>query len=345
MDISFLKINNLEIYLLFNFLISLSFLIILFFFKDRICNKLKLIDYPDEKRKLHGNPTPLGGGLFLFSYLILFIALSDIEKKYFFVFWIFSFFLIGLIDDIKKLSSTIKLVSIIVILLIFFYFDDNLLIYEFYSNIISRNINLNFKNNFFLPIFFTILCCLLFFNAMNMIDGQNGICSITFFIYFISIILIFPIFENLYEILILCLSFLIIFIFFNLKGKIFLGDSGNYLLSSIFIYYILNLNHINNGISGEKIFLLMSIPGLDMFRLFIQRLLNKQNPFNPDRKHLHHQIKDFLKNDTKSLIFFTTLILISIIFIFLFDVNYIIGIFSICLIYIIVITYLKRFNF
>ena len=38
----------------------------------------------------------------------------------------------------------------------------------------------------------------------------------------------------------------------------------------------------------------MSIPGLDMFRLFIYRILKKRNPFSADQEHLHHyMIKNF----------------------------------------------------
>ena len=32
------------------------------------------------------------------------------------------------------------------------------------------------------------------------------------------------------------------------------------------------------------------IPGIDMLRLFIQRLLNKRNPFSGDTEHLHHYL-------------------------------------------------------
>ena len=36
-------------------------------------------------------------------------------------------------------------------------------------------------------------------------------------------------------------------------------------------------------ISPEEIFLIMSIPGLDMLRLFIYRIINKKNPFSADK--------------------------------------------------------------
>ena len=38
----------------------------------------------------------------------------------------------------------------------------------------------------------------------------------------------------------------------------------------------------------DEIFLIMSVPGLDMFRLFLMRLINGKHPFKPDNFHLHH---------------------------------------------------------
>ena len=41
-------------------------------------------------------------------------------------------------------------------------------------------------------------------------------------------------------------------------------------------------------IKEDLIVLFMIIPGLDLIRLFIIRILNGYNPFTPDRNHLHH---------------------------------------------------------
>ena len=47
------------------------------------------------------------------------------------------------------------------------------------------------------------------------------------------------------------------------------------------------------------------VPGIDMLRLFIQRLLNKQNPFYGDRNHIHHLLlKKYGYN--KTIFFFFT---------------------------------------
>ena len=47
--------------------------------------------------------------------------------------------------------------------------------------------------------------------------------------------------------------------------------------------------HLGHGnVYCEEIFLLMLIPGIDMFRLFINRIIKGKNPFLSDNQHLHH---------------------------------------------------------
>ena len=41
----------------------------------------------------------------------------------------------------------------------------------------------------------------------------------------------------------------------------------------------------------EEIFIILSLPGLDMFRLFLVRIFYGKNPFSPDRNHIHHLIE------------------------------------------------------
>ena len=99
-----------------------------------------------------------------------------------------------------------------------------------------------------------------------------------------------------------------------IRGYYFLGDSGTLFLGSLVslsTIYIYNKKLIfGNFIELEKIFIFFMIPGIDMFRLFLTRLLNQKDPFSRDLDHLHHLM---LKNFTlyKALviyffIFFTT---------------------------------------
>ena len=80
----------------------------------------------------------------------------------------------------------------------------------------------------------------------------------------------------------------VIFLFFNFQNKVFLGDSVlllGFILSCIFIKF-----HNEQYIYADQIVLLMIIPGIDMLRVAINRVIKKQHPFKADQSHLHHLI-------------------------------------------------------
>ena len=120
--------------------------------------------------------------------------------------------------------------------------------------------------------------------VVNLFDGINLqsliYCTVTLFFLFFK--------DSNFIYIIPILLVLILLMYFNYNNKLFLGDSGIYLLSSFIAFYVLNLYSLNKQIIPEEIFIIMMVPGLDMFRLFIQRLLNKKNPFYGDRNHIHH---------------------------------------------------------
>ena len=87
------------------------------------------------------------------------------------------------------------------------------------------------------------------------------------------------------------------------------------------------------------------VPGLDMLRIFFQRLSDKKNPFKPDKMHLHHYLLE--RYGYKSSISIITLILIFTYLTLYLNLSKIIIILSYGSIYIILITYLyskKKFN-
>ena len=71
-----------------------------------------------------------------------------------------------------------------------------------------------------------------------------------------------------------------------------MGDYGVTVSALIIgLISISSYNLQNNNLDQifvEELFLLFFIPGLDMFRLFIERIFKKKDPFSPDKNHLHH---------------------------------------------------------
>ena len=276
---------------LFLIILILNFFII-FFYKP-ISKLYNLFDYPDHKRKIHNKPIPLLGGLILLLN-IFFIILSNyfspilinfnffgsINNFYYFFIVFISFFVIGYLDDKHKINANLKLILTSLFIIFLIYYDENILL---------KNIKFTFINHVFylgdLSYFITLVCFLLFINAFNMLDGING--QAAFYAIFILLILIL---NNIISPFLL--SFLIMLTFFlmlNLKNKIFLGDNGTLPLGFMISYLFLkSYNNLNEVFLADEIFLIMSIPGYELFRLAIQRLINKKHPFYADNNHIHH---------------------------------------------------------
>jgi len=174
-------------------LILINLIIIFFINKFRliISQKLKLIDIPDKIRKFHKKNTPLLGGMMLYSTFIFLILhtliFNEYNKEILIILIASSFcFLVGLIDDIFKISYKSKFI----LLSIFFYFfvalQPEMQITKIYFSTFNLFIHLDDYS-----ILFTVLCLLLLSNAINLIDGINGLCILISIIIFCWIIFTF----------------------------------------------------------------------------------------------------------------------------------------------------------
>ena len=278
----------LEIFIIF---ISTNILILISY--NYLAKIVNVYDFPN-KRKIHKIKTPLIGGIILLVNFILLIILLEtgvissltlsniFENK--FNYFLFSLsiiliFLIGFIDDKIDINPNLKLVCLFLIISFVQFLDNSILITEIRFSFTNNLIYLG-KYSFL----FTALCFLLFINACNMFDGINLQSCLYYLI--LSLYLITLDSHNLFLIVMIISIFIICIL--NSKGKIFMGDSGVFLCSFVLAYFMVKNYNINIINYSDKIFILMMVPGIDMFRLFIFRILNKKNPFKPDNSHIHH---------------------------------------------------------
>jgi UDP-GlcNAc:undecaprenyl-phosphate GlcNAc-1-phosphate transferase len=324
-------------------LIIFSLLIIYFVNKYRkeISKRTKLIDKPDKIRKLHKKQTPLLGGVMVFSTFLLInlylIFLKDLKSSSLIIFVsCFGCLILGLVDDLKRIAYKYKF---LILTFIFFFssLDPNLQINKIYFSTFDKEFYLNNLN---IP--FTILCLLLLTNSINLIDGIDGLCVLISIIFIIWLINSFQNTEPLYAVVVTSLIYIL---YLNLKKNIFIGDSGSLFLGcliglNIIFYYNLEVSKVNFPI--ENIFIALMLPGLDMLRVFIIRVVNKKNPFSPDRIHLHHLLINHGLNNINILIIFTLLILSPILINFYTNLKSIYIILFYILFYIILILKLKK---
>ena len=108
---------------------------------------------------------------------------------------------------------------------------------------------------------------------------------------------------------------IIILIVLNYQNKLFLGDNGSLLIGFLIsCFFIFNYN--NDKIeNSDTIFIFMMLPGLELLRLAITRILKKRNPFSADDTHIHHLLlKKFKYNSVIMINFMSILIPIFLIF-------------------------------
>jgi UDP-GlcNAc:undecaprenyl-phosphate/decaprenyl-phosphate GlcNAc-1-phosphate transferase len=304
-------IDNLTIFFLI-FLLNL----ILFYNFNKLSKFLNIYDKPDDILKKHSKTAfPLGGIILYLNLTLLFIidlissklniyGLDQINLIIFFI-TISLIFLLGFFDDKFNFNYSIKFYLLSIILVAILLFDKSLQINELRLSIINLQISIDY-----IQVFITTFFILLFINALNMFDGINlqlGLYTliISFFLFYINpnnIIFLYIIF------------FLIFFLFYNYFKNVFLGNSGSMVISFILSYYFIKYYNFEYFTYSENIYIFMCIPGLDMFRLFIERILKNKNPFKGDNNHIHHiLVKNigFLKSTVVIQLLILTSILLS----------------------------------
>ena len=318
----------------------------IFYFYKPIVNIYNLYDVPDFERKLHKKKIPLLGGLFLSINLLLIMLLSFIypeildgnffynTKSYFSFFFIsISFYFLGFFDDKYKLSPNFKLIAMVIFLSFALFLDKDILLKNL--NFIYFDYSLNL---FGYSYFFTIFCFLLFINAFNMLDGINGQASS----YFLFIMLLFLSKAILIYLVFVFVVYVLFFLRLNFKNKSFLGDSGTLPLAFIASYLFIKSYNLGHNFSVEEIFLIMSVPGYELLRLAISRILNKKHPFEADNLHLHHLIfakKKFLK----TFLIIQFLLISPYILLHLSD-SFLFSLFANLFMYIVIVIFFKKLN-
>ena len=303
-----------------------------------------LYDHPkiNKSNSDHTKPILFVGGILFFVNIIgatlAFCSFNFYNFNLFF-FLIATFllviFLVGLFDDILNINYLLKTLISVIVFIFFVNYEKNFFI--------INQINFYYFDQLYLGSYkfiFTFFCLLLFFNLINLFDGLNGLV-LSLFIIIDIYLLTFASNPMLQFFIIISLASCVSLLFFNLRGFIFLGNSGSNIISMInlmFIIYVYNkefLNYFTNlKINPEIIFILFFYPGIDLVRLFFYRLSRFKNPFLGDKNHFHHLLQ---KNygSLHSLLFFITIFLINILLIFL-NVNYFIIIFFNSLLYFVI---------
>ena len=262
---------------------------------DAIGGKLGLVDFPDVSggRKLHARPTPLVGGIALVLALAASVGLSLLffdqsggqETLVWLLASVLGLFLVGTLDDRFELSARIRLASASLVLLAALSqvpdFSVSFLLFSGQSSLLLMP-NL-------LGIGFTLLCFVGLLNAVNMADGKNGLVIGQAIIWSFVLLVRAP--NSTVPVVAAVTGALLVLFYFNMQGKLFLGDGGSYGLSALFgLLAIHAWNHGFADMRADDVALIFALPVFDTLRLIVYRLAQGKSPFTPGRDHLHHYL-------------------------------------------------------
>ena len=284
MDLNINGHNLLEIVLV-TFLVS----VILVPIAKKIANHVGAIDIPNE-RKVHKVPIPRLGGLAIFiSFLFGYILYGEITTQMISILiGSFIIFLVGVFDDIKPIRAKYKfIVQLIAASVVVIYGQ------VFFNEITFLGIEL--KLSIVTSYIFSILFIVAISNAINLIDGLDGLSSGVSSIYFITIIAICMLLGKLTG-LDMILSLIMLgatlgFLVYNFPpAKIFMGDSGSLFLGFMISIIALMSFKVATFTSLIIPIVTLSIPIFDTVLAIFRRLLKGESIGTPDKEHFHHQL-------------------------------------------------------
>lgn len=272
--------------------------------------KRRLFDQPDSRKVHHGKVPRLGGTAFFPCIALAIFSIIIIHDKVF-------------REDFLNVTLTLRLMTTCCSLFLLYITGimDDLIGVKYSSKFLIQGIcgiltvtsNL-YINNFYglfgiyeIPIWIgaplTVMIIIYILNSINLIDGIDGLAS---GLSGVTLLSLGCIFIYLREYLVSLFAFaslgvLIPFFYYNVFGrverkrKIFMGDTGSLTIGMILGILTIKLSMYEPSkeiqLPGAIViaFSFLLVPMLDVVRVFLHRLREGKNPFQPDKNHIHHK--------------------------------------------------------
>ncbi len=270
----------------------------------KIAKDKDIVDNP-EARKLQKVPIPVMGGIAVFfgivsggltgavamtlagenGILLLLPIVASMLMLY-----------VGAMDDVIGLSPVSRLVIEVLVILALIYASGRC-VDSFHGLFRIKEFS------WWIAVPLTVFSCVGFINAINMIDGVNGlssglcmVCCGMFGVAFVhsgdvaNAVLAFSMVASLLP-----------FFMHNVFGKhsrMFIGDGGTMVMGVAMSWFVINLLYTGSYVSammrGHYYNMIafcgavLSVPIADTLRVMMMRMLKGRSPFSPDKTHLHH---------------------------------------------------------
>ncbi len=280
-----------------------------FFLKKKMTDKINI-------RSSHTVIATRSGGLAIFSTIFM---ISVFNYLYGITIFDYSYLIpigllvsVGLYDDLFNVDFKLKFIFQIIAAKMII--DGGLIIDNFHGLLGVYEINR------LLAHLVTIFIVVAIINAMNFIDGIDGLAISVLSLFLILYEYVSISSAGLNDFSLIIIFTLIPVYYFNFKknNKVFLGDSGSLMIGGITSIYVLNVLSNNYLIKTEFdvnkiifVFSILSYPIIDIVRITIKRLIEKKSPFEADKSHIHHILLRRFKDHYKvvSIIILSSLVI------------------------------------
>ena len=241
----------------------------------------KLFDLPGPL-KTHTQPIPRLGGIAIAGAILLGILLSGLAPSRACAALISAaglIFAVGLLDDIRGTSPALRLVVQAAAGVALWLGSGQFSIF----------------GSLLLGLFFTVIIVVVFINAMNLLDGSDGVAAGVAGIDALSCAVLFAQSDDAlvrsiaWSLAGACAGFLI----FNLRAKIYLGDSGSTLLGLALSFVAIESMRPRSTPASSPVFFLLAagLPLLDAGIAVARRLRLGRSPLQGDRRHFYDLLR------------------------------------------------------
>lgn len=271
-----------------------------FFLKNNFIDEI-------NQRSSHNTIATRSGGTVLFIILFLYCVYLYFNGEQPFDFSLLIplgiLYVTGLYDDIYKVDYGLKFIFQIIVAK---YMIDIGYVIDLFS---FFELEISFSRQ--ISQIITIFIFVAVFNAYNFIDGIDSNIYLETIKNLLLILFFFSPNQTYLNLILFTLIIVFVTLFFNLskKDKVFMGDSGSLILPFLLIVFTFQSSYLGDKNIIKYLFLIFLYPLLDLFRVVLIRLKNKQSPFLPDKNHIHHLLNKKINSHFKVAIIIMSVVL------------------------------------
>lgn len=266
------------------------------FLLDKISHHIDLQDQPGGRKKHLATTSVVGGiGLAVGILTIAFTEVAIFIDNKFFLAGLVVLMCIGALDDIRHMFPVVRLLAQVGVTCALFYFAN----IQFLS--LGDIFGIGDVGLGPLALVFSCIAVVGGINAVNMMDGLDGLCGGLMVVTFGAIAILANSAGHVTVFTLTATSLVAVggFLLFNYRfpwnahARVFMGDAGTYTLGFLLaVFFIMSTQGPEGFMAPITALWLAAVPLADIFRVIMVRARSGKMPLAAGREHVHYLMVD-----------------------------------------------------